>query len=407
MVYGIYRPWMRRSNTTIINNSYMNMPNGCGYGTGGCCGGGAPIGYGSKCNSGMEIMLAILGLSTLGGLFSGIGGNRQAKIEQQNQQTLLAEQDAKNNTAETLQQLKDIYGNEWNVMEQDGEFILQNKEDKKNIICGTTLKDIVNKIAQDSKPTKTEIDEENKELDELKEIVKEQGETIKTLEEQLEAKENGDTPPDNVNNNPNSNGEWKKVTGDTKLPGEYKWGSMGATGDDYEGKTAEEIATAILGDGASEKDIANMAEKIKNKNPNAFGSDGKVTNPSRLNVPVKKTTANNTTSDKTAKIDAAVTFSIQPLKGNKNTASVTIDGKTYTATIKAIDWKGGKTINYVDDFLKAVVKFDDRYITKAIRDDLIEQLKKQIEADGYTNVNLYNNNPDVEVLNFGTPPEDA
>lgn len=281
MVYGIYRPWMRRPNTTIINhNNYMNLPNGCGYGTGGCGGGIS--------NKALALILGLTGgFSLAGGILGGISQNRQARAEAQEQKLLQQGQDAKNATAETLTQLKNTYGDEWNVMVQGEEFILQNKEDKSKVICGTTLKSIVDQIAKDSKPTKTETDEENKELDELKEIVAEQGETIATLREQLEAKQNGNTPSDV------GTGSIKPVTGDTKLPGGYTWGKMGATGDKYKGQTAEDIAKAVLGDGASEEEIANMAEKIKNMNPNAF-EDGKVTNPSRLNVPEIKTTATGT-----------------------------------------------------------------------------------------------------------------
>ena len=290
MVYGIYRPWMRR-NTTIINHySYMmNTPNNCGYGTGGCGGGIS--------NKALAWILGITGgVALAGGICGGVSQNRQARADAQEQKLLQQKQDAKNATAETLQQLKNTYGDEWNVMVQGEEFILQNKEDPSKVICGPTLKSIVNQIAEDSKATKTETDEgntplteeENKELDELKEIVAEQGETIEALTAQLEATQNGNTPSDV------GTGTLKPITGDTTLPGEYTWGKMGDTDDKYKDKTAEYIARDVLGENASDEDVTAMAEKITNMNPNAFGSDGKVTNPSRLNVPEIKTNATGT-----------------------------------------------------------------------------------------------------------------
>ncbi len=403
MVYGIYRPWMRRPNTTIINHNYMNMPNGCGYGTGGCGGGIS--------NKAMAWILGITGgVGLLGGILGGISQNRQARAEAQEQKLLqqqqateqaeaLKKQEAKENIKNTAQQLKQAYGDKYNVMYDDNGIFLVDKKDQSKSYYGKTLEDFIKQMGEkeSTPPDKTENDQYITQ-EELNEAVKDA--VTEAVTEALKERSSNPTPTQNNTSLPEG---WKKP----ELPDGYTWGEMGVTGEQYNGKTAEQIARDVLGKDASDAEVNAMAEKIKNMNPNAFGSDGKVTNPPRLNVPEKTTTANNTTSDKNAKIDAPVTFSIQPLKGNKNTASVTIDGTTYTATIKAIDWKGGKAINYVDDFFKAAISFDDNKITEAIKQDLIEELEKQIKDAGYTNVNLYNNNPEAKVLNFGTPPKEA
>ena len=403
MVYGIYRPWMRRPNTTIINHNYMNMPNGCGYGTGGCGGGIS--------NKAMAWILGITGgVGLLGGILGGISQNRQARAEAQEQKLLqqqqateqaeaLKKQEAKENIKNTAQQLKQAYGDKYNVMYDDNGIFLVDKKDQSKSYYGKTLEDFIKQMGEkeSTPPDKTENDQYITQ-EELNEAVKDA--VTEAVTEALKERSSNPTPTQNNTSLPEG---WKKP----ELPDGYTWGEMGVTGEQYNGKTAEQIARDVLGKDASDAEVNAMAEKIKNMNPNAFGSDGKVTNPPRLNVPEKTTTANNTTSDKNAKIDAPVTFSIQPLKGNKNTASVTIDGTTYTAPIKAIDWKGGKAINYVDDFFKAAISFDDNKITEAIKQDLIEELEKQIKDAGYTNVNLYNNNPEAKVLNFGTPPKEA
>lgn len=408
MVYGIYRPWMRR-NTTIINHySYMmNTPNSCGYGTGGCGGGIS--------NKAWNWIFGLtVGTGLLGGILGGISQNRQARRDEQAQQALLQQQateqaealkkqEAKENIKNTAQQLKQAYGDKYNVMYDDNGIFLVDKKDTSKSYYGETLEDFITQMGEKESPApdKTENDQYITH-EELNKAVTDAvtGAVADALKNNTTETPSNPTPTQNNTSLPEG---WKKP----ELPDGYTWGEMGATDDDYNGKTADEIARDVLGENALDAEVKAMAEKIKNMNPNAFGSDGKVTDTSRLNVPVKTTTANNTTSDKNAKIDAPVTFSIQPLKGNKNTASVTIDGKTYTATIKAIDWKGGKAINYVDDFFKAAISFDDNKITEAIKQDLIEELEKQIKADGYTNVNLYNNNPEAKVLNFGTPPKDA
>ena len=410
MVYGIYRPWMRR-NTTIINHySYMmNTPNSCGYGTGGCGGGIS--------NKALAWILGITGgVALAGGILGGVFQNRQARRDEQAQQALLQQQateqaealkkqEAKENIKNTAQQLKQAYGDKYNVMYDDNGIFLVDKKDPSKSYYGETLEDFIKQMGKNESPTPDET--ENDQYITKEELNKAVTDVVTdavtdAVAEVLKATPSKPTPTPTQNNTSLPEG-WKKP----ELPKGYTWGKMGDTDNKYKDKTAEYIARDVLGENASDEDVTAMAEKITNMNPNAFGSDGKVTNPSRLNVPVKTTTANNTTSDKNAKIDAPVTFSIQPLKGNKNTASVTIDGKTYTATIKAIDWKGGKAINYVDDFFKAAISFDDNKITEAIKQDLIEELEKQIKADGYTNVNLYNNNPEAKVLNFGTPPKDA
>lgn len=281
MVYGVYRPWMRRPNTTIINHNYMNLPNGCGYGTGGCGGGIS--------NKAMAWILGITGgVGLLGGILGGISQNRQARAEAQEQKLLQQEQDAKKQDEATLKNLQKIY-NEYEWLQMDGKFMAFDKETDKFIGEGSdfdSCKKAIEKYRNENANNPTET-EENKKLDELERTVAERDATIQTLREQLAARENGSTPGDD------GTGSLKPVTGDTTLTGEYTWGKMGATGDKYKGQTAEYIAREVLGDGASEEDIANMTEKIKNMNPNAF-EDGKVTNPSRLNVPEIKTNATGT-----------------------------------------------------------------------------------------------------------------
>lgn len=284
MVYGIYRPWMRRPNTTIINHNYMNLPNGCGYGTGGCGGGIS--------NKAMAWILGITGgVGLLGGILGGISQNRQARAEAQEQKLLQQEQDAKKQDEATLKNLQKIY-NEYEWLQMDGKFMAFDKETDEFIGEGSdfdSCKKAIEKYRNENANNPTET-EENKKLDELERKVEEQDKTIEALTAQPEATQNGKTPGDV------GTGTFNPVKGDTTLPDGYTWGKMGDTDDKYKGKTAEDIARDVLGPGASEDAIANMAEKIKNMNPNAFGSDGKVTNPSRLNVPEIKTTATGTST---------------------------------------------------------------------------------------------------------------
>ena len=170
MVYGIYRPWMRRPNTTIINHyNYMNTPNGCGYGTGGCGGGIS--------NKAWNWIFGLtVGTGLLGGILGGISQNRQARRDEQTQQALLQQQateqaealkkqEAKENIKNTAQQLKQAYGDKYNVMYDDNGIFLVDKKDPSKSYYGETLEDFIKKMGEESTPPdKTETVEENPSL---------------------------------------------------------------------------------------------------------------------------------------------------------------------------------------------------------------------------------------------------
>ena len=288
MVYGIYRPWMRRPNTTIINHyNYMNTPNGCGYGTGGCGGGIS--------NKAWNWIFGLtVGTGLLGGILGGISQNRQARRDEQTQQALLQQQateqaealkkqEAKENIKNTAQQLKQAYGDKYNVMYDDNGIFLVDKKDPSKSYYGETLEDFIKKMGENESPTPTttETDEENKELDELKEIVAEQGETIEALTAQLAAKENGNTPAGN-----DGTGTPKPVTGNTTLPGGYTWGKRDTEANKkYADKTVDELIT-MLYPNASEEEKTALRAAITNMNPNAI-KDNKVVNTDLLDLPQK------------------------------------------------------------------------------------------------------------------------
>lgn len=289
MVYGIYRPWMRRPNTTIINhNTYMNMPNGCGYGTGGCGGGIS--------NKAWDWIFGLtVGTGLVGGILGGVFQNRQARRDEQAQQALLQQQateqaealkkqEAKENIKNTAQQLKQAYGDKYNVMYDDNGIFLVDKKDPSKSYYGKTLEEFINQMGEEEStpPDKTENDQYITQEELNKAVTDAVAEILKETPSEPTQPQNNTSLPEG----------WKKP----ELPKGYTWGEMGATDDKYKGKTAEDIARDVLGENAPEAEVTAMAEKIKNMNPNAFGPNDTVTDTSKLNVPVKAGTATGTST---------------------------------------------------------------------------------------------------------------
>lgn len=110
------------------------------------------------------------------------------------------------------------------------------------------------------------------------------------------------------------------------------------------------------------------ARPAGNNNAAARKGDGEDNRVAKHKQDIKTTGTEKNDIDKTKPITANITFSIHSMGQKDGTATVTIDGKTYTAKISGAESHS------------------------IAMDTLANDIRKQLKADGWTNVTLVNNN---------------